>query len=111
MPISHLVDLTLHIVLLTITQAIESTRPTFASRRQLYYVVMSLSPTLYNWCVVVLETMKEQLTKCSFVRQNKFVYGSILLSFFFDQVPSSRIVRKKSTEIQKKDASKLDNLS
>jgi hypothetical protein len=64
MPISHVVDLTLHIFLLTITRAIESIGPPFTSRSQLYYVVMILSPIVYNWCVIVLEKMKDKLTKC-----------------------------------------------
>jgi hypothetical protein len=64
LPISQVVDLTLCTMLFTITWAIGSTRPHLASRIQVDYAVMSLSPTVYNWCVVVLVNMKDQLTKC-----------------------------------------------
>jgi hypothetical protein len=59
MPISHVVELTLHIVLINIMWVVESIGLPFASRRQLDYVVIIMSPTIYNWCVIVLENMKD----------------------------------------------------
>jgi hypothetical protein len=82
--IGQVMDLTLHTILFTITWAVGSMGPHLASRSQVDYAVMSFSPTVYNWCAVILANMKEKLTKCKLGGQKQFVYGSILLSFFFE---------------------------
>jgi hypothetical protein len=85
----HVTDLSLWTILYTITWEVGSMGPHLASRSHVSYVMMCLSPTIYNWCSGILVNMKEQLTKCRTRRQNKFGYGSILLSLFFKKVPSS----------------------
>jgi hypothetical protein len=47
-PIGQVMDLTLFTILFTITWGEGITRPHMASRSQVDYVVMSLSPTVYN---------------------------------------------------------------
>ena len=51
------------------------------------YVVLCQDGVLYNWCAVLLESMKGQLTKSKTGGQRQFCYGLILASFFFERVP------------------------
>lgn len=45
------------------------------------YDLECLEPTLFNWCAVVLSSLKEQLTKVKSGKTKNFSYGSLLISF------------------------------
>jgi hypothetical protein len=57
-----------------------------------------MAPTMFNWCEGLLENMKDQLTKCKTGRLKQFGYGSILVSFFLERVPTMRLQRKEWEE-------------
>lgn len=86
-PIRDVMDLTLQIILFCITQVAGSTDPHLSTRTHVNYAVLCRDVILYNWCAMLLATMKDQLTKCKMGRQRQFCYGLILASFFFERVP------------------------
>lgn len=51
------------------------------------YALECLEPKVFNWCEVVLSSMKEQLTKVKNSKTKKFGYGSILISFALERIP------------------------
>lgn len=89
-PIWDVMDLTLRTILFCIPWVAGSTGPHLATREQVNYVVLCRYGVLYNQSATLLTNMKEQLTRCRTRRQRQFCYGSILASFFFEQVPVMR---------------------
>jgi hypothetical protein len=90
-PIKNVRDISLRTVLFTITRVVGSVAPHLATNSQMQYVVDCMAPTIFNWCEGILESMKDQLTKCKIGRLKQFGYGSILVSFFLERVPLLRL--------------------
>ena len=80
-------DLTLKVVLHTITQATGLQAPHEATKTNLLLAIECLTPIIYNWAEVVTINMKLQLTKFKKGKLKKFGYGSILVSFFLERLP------------------------
>jgi len=80
-------DLTLRVVLFTITRAAGVQAPHEASKNHLLLVAECLNPTLFDWATAVTANIKRQLTKCKRGGLKQFRYGSILVSFFLEQLP------------------------
>ena len=80
-------DLTLRLVLHTITRAAGSQAPHEEEKTQLLLAIEFLSSTIYNWAKVMTINMKHQLTKFKKGKLKQFGYGSILVSFFLERLP------------------------
>jgi hypothetical protein len=52
----------------------------------MFYSVECLRPTVYDWCTLLLDNMKSQLTECKQGDKRNFEFASILCSFFFEWV-------------------------
>ena len=80
-------DLTLRVVLHTITRAVGSQALHEATKTQLLLAVDCMALTIYNWAEAVTIKMKRQLTKCKKTKLKQFGYGCILVSFFLERLP------------------------
>ena len=80
-------DLTLRMVLHTITRIAGSQAPHEEKNTQFLLAVDWLTQIIYNWAEAMTINMKRQLTKCKKTKLKKFSYGSILVSFFLERLP------------------------
>ena len=51
------------------------------------YALERLEPKVFNWCEVVLCSLKEQLTMIKSAEMKNFCYGSILITFTLERIP------------------------
>jgi hypothetical protein len=86
-PIKQITNLSLWVIMYTLVRIMGSNSLHLASGEQMYYGVEFLHPTMYDWSTTMLNNMKEQLTDYKLRKTNKFYFGSVLYTFFFEQVP------------------------
>ena len=53
----------------------------------MFYAVECMWPMIYDWSTTLLSNMKQQLSDYKMGRVQNFGFGSILSTFFFEQVP------------------------
>ena len=61
-----------------------------ASIANILYAIEAVVPTVFNWEEALLLRFKDQLTKCRQGELKQFSFGSIIVCFFFEQVPHMR---------------------
>jgi hypothetical protein len=83
--------LTLKTILFTIAQMERSVSPHMALQSYFQYSIECLEPQVFNWCDILLQSMKIQLTKSKRGDLNQFGCGSILVSLFLERVPHLRL--------------------
>jgi hypothetical protein len=84
-------DLTLRTILFTIARMAGNFAPHMALQSYFQYAIECTEPRVFNWADVVLCSIKRQLTKCRRGNLKQFGYGSLLVSFFLEQVPLLRL--------------------
>jgi hypothetical protein len=84
-------DLTLRTIIFTIARMAGSSAPHMVLQSYFQYAIECTEPRVFNWADVVLHSIKRQLTKCRRGDLKKFVYGSLLVSFFLERVPLLRL--------------------
>jgi hypothetical protein len=84
-------DLTLRTILFTIARMAGSSTPHMELQSYFQYAIECTEPRVFNWADAVLRSIKKQLTKCRWGDLKKFGYGSLLVSFFLEQVPLLRL--------------------
>ena len=52
----------------------------------MFYAVECIQPIVYEWSTTLLSNMKQQLNDCKMGQVRNFGFGSILSTFFFEQV-------------------------
>lgn len=80
-------DLTLKVVLFTITRAAGAQALHEVTKNQLLLASECMNPNIFDWATTVTANMKRQLTKCKRGKMKQFGYGSILVSFILERLP------------------------
>ena len=57
-----------------------------ASHPLMFYAVEYMRPIVYNWSIVLLSNMKQQLSEYKMGRVRNFGFNSILSMLFFERV-------------------------
>ena len=70
----------------TILKFLGSTTPHLSNRVVTYYVVSCMTPTMFDWCSSLLDTIRGKLTGSRMRRINKFRFGSLICSYFFERI-------------------------
>ena len=86
LPISQVVSLPLRTILYTVTCIARSTTPHLATKGQMHYALISMDGVVYNWCMGLLVSMKDQFTRCKRGQQKQFGYALILGSLLFQRL-------------------------
>ena len=64
LPIQHVIDIPLHTILYTVTRIAGSTSAHLASKSQVLTNIRATEGVVFDWCLDLLETLKDQLTRC-----------------------------------------------
>ena len=82
-PITHIRDLPLQVLVSTIVRVAGSSSLHLATQNQMRLAVDYMHGVLYDWCSGVIPILKKQLSDCKRGIRKNFRYSSILLVFFF----------------------------
>lgn len=80
-------DLTIGVILFTITRATGVQVPHKARKNHLLLAAECLNPTIFYWATAVTTNIKRHLTKCKRGGVKQFGYGSSVVSFFLEGLP------------------------
>ena len=86
-PIFHIRNFPLQVLVSTIVRVVGSSSLHLATRNQMRLAVDCLHGALYHWCSGVIPIMRKQLSNCKIGKQNNFGYSSTLVPFLFERVP------------------------
>ena len=63
-----------------------STKPHLASKNHIQYALAYLDPTMFDWFFGLLINMKDQLTNWKIGKKKCFIYNTIFVTLFLDQI-------------------------
>ena len=84
--IEDLANITLQTLAYIVTWVAGTTLPHSVTKKYLDLDQKCMQPTLFNWCEGTLANVREQLTNMKRGKIKKFVYGSLLVNFFFEKI-------------------------
>lgn len=87
-PFKDIIHLEIRSILATLQRIVGSSSSHQISRVHMYYAARCIETNVFDWSSTLLGCMKAQLNACRQGKANTFGFGSILLSFFFKQIPS-----------------------
>jgi hypothetical protein len=90
LPIQHVTDIPLCMILYTVTRIVGSTSAHLASKSQVVISIRATEGVVFDCCSGLLANLKDQLTRYRQGRHKQFGYGLILACFFFQRVPQMR---------------------
>lgn len=82
-PIARIQDHALCTIMFTILWLSGSETPHFTTHIVMYYGVTCMNPMVFDWCIVVLDTIRENLIGCRIGRLNNFRYKILIFYFIF----------------------------
>lgn len=87
-PMDRIQDVALQTIVFTILMLSGSVAPSLENQVVIYYSIACMTPIVFDWCSSLLDTVRGQLTSCRIGRLNKFGFGSLICSYFFERTPS-----------------------
>lgn len=87
-PVARIQDVALCKILFTILMLLGSVEPHLANPVVMYYYVVCMTPTVFDRCSSLLDTVRGKLTSCRTRRMNSFGFRSLICSYFFERILS-----------------------
>ena len=87
-PIVQTAGFLLKVIVRTITHVTDVLSLHLDTPNHMHLGVQCLRNIVFDWCSILVINMKKQLTDCNLGNKNNFKYPSILVAFFFKQVPT-----------------------
>jgi hypothetical protein len=86
-PVGSIINPVLQTILSMIGRITSSAAVHQATRAQMNCAIQCMNAQIFDWSTTLPEVMKRQLTDCRQRTHRNFGFGTILCSFFFEQVP------------------------